>query len=630
PDLPAPPIYAKVNPADAPILTLGVTSNSRPLYAVQNIVDQQLSGKLAQVSGVGLVSLSGGQRPAVRIQANVQALAEKGLSLETLRTAIAAANANGAKGSFDGPTKSWTINANDQLYSAQDYATLVIAYKNGAPVHLSDVANVIEASENSRVSAWMNDKPAIIVDIQRQPGANVIGTVNALMAQLPQLEKALPNDVHVQILADRTVGIRASVADVEFELVLAVLLVVLVIFLFLGSPRATLIASLSVPLSLIGTFCAMYMLGFSLNNLSLMALTIASGFVVDDAIVVIENIARHVEDGMTPFQAALRGSREIGFTIISLTISLVAVLIPLLFMADVVGRLFREFAISLAVTILISAVVSLTLVPMLSARWLRHEHPESANGLVRWSQAAFDRAAHSYAAMLDTVLRHQRLMLLGFLATVVATTALFWLIPKGLFPEQDTGQLQATLVADPNTSFAAMGALQSKVADTILSDPAVASLSSNIGVDGQNPALNVARMAVNLKDKGARDNQSVIMHRLIEEADKVPGAQLYLRPVQDLTIDSEGGATDYHFALQGSDDGEIKRWTQALIDELTTNAPQVRHVGSNTLLSGEAVRVSVNRDSASRLGVSAAAVDAALYDAFGQRIISTIFTSSTQ
>ncbi len=629
-DLPSPPIYAKINPADAPIITLGVSSNSRPLYDVQNLVDQRLSGKLAQVAGVGLVSLSGGQRPAVRIQANVAELSARGLSMETLRSVIGAANANGAKGSFDGPTRSWSINANDQLNSAADYKNLVVAYTHGQPVRLSDVATVINASENVRLGAWMNNKPAIIVDIQRQPGANVIGTVNAIKKALPDLTKALPEDVHVTVLADRTTGIRASVSDVEFELVLAVALVVLVIFLFLGSPRATLIASLSVPLSLIGTFCAMYALGFSLNNLSLMALTIASGFVVDDAIVVIENIARHVEQGMPPFRAALKGSREIGFTILSLTISLVAVLIPLLFMGDVVGRLFREFAITLAVTILISAAVSLTLVPMLSARWLRHERPNETSKLVHVTQAWFAAFAGHYAKALEWVLGHQRLMMLVFGSTMAATALLFIEIPKGLFPEQDTGQLQATLMVDPGTSFARMAEIQTKVGQVLLADVAVASLSANIGVDGQNVALNVGRMAINLKDKGQRDDQRAVMARLINAANTIPGAQLFLRPVQDLTIDSENGANAYHFALQGASDEDVTHWTQALVNELTTNVDQVRHVGSDVLLRGNAVRVTVNRDSAARLGITAGAVDAALYDAFGQRIISTIFTASTQ
>ncbi len=629
-DLPAPPIYAKVNPADAPILTLGITSDSRPLHEVQNLVDQRLAGKLAQVSGVGLVSLSGGQRPAVRIQANITELAARGLSLETLRIAISAANANGAKGSFDGPTRSWSINANDQLNSASDYRNLIISYARGAPVRLSDVASIVDGAENIRVGAWMNDKPAIIVDVQRQPGANVIGTVDRIKASLPDLEKALPNDLRVTLLADRTTGIRASIADVEFELILAVVLVVLAIFLFLGSPRATLIASLSVPLSLVGGFCAMYVLGFSLNNLSLMALTIASGFVVDDAIVVIENIARHVESGMTPLRAALKGSAEIGFTIISLTISLVAVLIPLLFMGDVVGRLFREFAITLAVTILISAVVSLTLVPMLSARWLRQEAAGASPRIVQITQGWFASLARHYMRGLEAVLARQRLTLIVFGGTVLLTALLFVFIPKGLFPEQDTGQLQGTVLADPGTSFSRMAALQQSVAQAMLDDPDVVSLSSNVGVDGQNGALNSGRMTINLAEKDKRKgSQQALMTRLIKRANAVPGAHLYLRPVQDLTIDSEGGATNYQFALQGSDEAEIARWTQTLVDELALQNA-VRHIGSDALARGNAVRVIINRDSASRLGITAAAVDAALYDAFGQRIISTVFTASTQ
>ena len=628
-DLPAPPIYAKVNPADAPVLSLGVTSDTRTLAEVQNLVDQRIANKIAQVSGVGLVSLSGGQRPAVRIQANVQALAARGLSMETLRTAIAAANSNGAKGSFDGATRSWSINSNDQLTSTEEYANVVVAYVAGAPVRLKDVANVVDGSENSRLGAWMNDTPAIIVDVQRQPGANVIATVDAIKATLPQLEDTLPADVRMTLLTDRTLGIRASVHDVQVELLFAVVLVTLAIFLFLGSPQATVIASVSVPLSLVGTLAAMHLMGFSLNNLTLMALTIASGFVVDDAIVVIENIARHVEKGMKPFNAALKGAREIGFTIISLTVSLVAVLIPLLFMGDVVGRLFREFAVSLAVTILISGVVALTFVPMLAARWLRPADEEKMPRFSRWTRERFDRLADRYRTGLDWVLARQTLTLMVFAGTLLLTALLFWMIPKGLFPEQDTGQLQAVISAEQTVSFGRMSALQGQVADAILADPEVESLSSNVGVDGQNPALNQGRMLINLRPKGDRSSQKETIERLRERASRVAGATLYIRPVQDLTIDAEGGPTQYRFSLQGSDQDLTDRWAREITEELA-HVDEVRNIVSDVQNEGHAVTVAINRDVASRLGISAADVDNALYDAFGQRIISTIFTQSTQ
>ena len=629
-DLPAPPIYAKVNPADAPIISLGVTSKTRPLAEVQNLVDQRVANKIAQISGVGLVSLSGGQRPAVRIQANVQALASRGLSMDQLRTAISSANVNGAKGSFDGPTRSWSIDANDQLATADEYRNLIIAYQAGAPVRLLDVANVIDGSENSRIGAWMNRTPAIVLDVQRQPGANVIQTVDTIKATLPELEAALPADVHVTLLTDRTTGIRASVHDVQVELVFAVLLVTLAIFLFLGSPQATVIASISVPLSLIGSFAAMYMMGFSLNNLSLMALTIASGFVVDDAIVVIENIARHLEKGEKPFAAALKGSREIGFTIISLTVSLVAVLIPLLFMGDVVGRLFREFAVTLAVTILISAVVALTLVPMLSARWLKPEGETRHNRVVEITQGWFGKLAERYRIGLDWVLARQTATLLVFAGTLVLTALLFVAIPKGLFPEQDTGQLQAVVKAGQGVSFTRMSQLQEQVADRILQDADVESLSSNIGVDGQNPTLNQGRMLINLKDDSDRSgSQTKLIRRLQESVSHIPGVTLYVRPVQDLTIDAEGGPTAYRFALQGADQAVVEQWAGKLVAELQ-NVRKIRHVVSDVLNDGPAVTVALNRDSAARLGISASAVDSALYNAFGQRIVSTIFTQSTQ
>jgi len=629
-DLPAPPIYAKVNPADAPILSLGVTSPTRTLAEVQNLVDQRVANKMSQISGVGQVSLSGGQRPAVRIQANVQALATRNLSLDQLRSTIAAANVNGAKGSFDGPTRSWSIDANDQLATAGDYQKLIIAYRDNAPVRLSDVANVVDSSENTRLGAWMNRTSAIVVDVQRQPGANVIGTVDAIKAALPGLEAALPADVHVTLLTDRTTGIRASVHDVQVELVLAVVLVTIAIFLFLGSWQATLIASLAVPLSIVGTFAVMHLMGFSLNNLTLMALTIASGFVVDDAIVVTENIARHLEEGKTPLAAALQGSREIGFTIISLTVSLIAVLIPLLFMGDVVGRLFREFAVTLAVTILISAVVALTLVPMLSARWLKAEHDMRTFRVSEWTMEKFDQLSRRYSWALDWVLVRQKLTLLVFAGSLLLTALLFVLIPKGLFPEQDTGQLQAVVVTGQGVSFQRMSALQGKLADAILDDPDVASLSSNVGVDGQNPAMNQGRMLINLRSKGERSSsQAALIRRLQRRAQDIAGVTLYVRPVQDLTIDAEGGPTAYRFALQGADQDEINQWTKKLTGELRS-VSQVRNVVSDMQNQGRAVTVKVNRDVAARLGISTASIDSALYNAFGQRIISTIFTQTTQ
>ncbi|WP_395398129.1 efflux RND transporter permease subunit [Novosphingobium sp. BL-8A] len=628
-DLPAPPIYAKVNPADAPILTLGVTSATRPLGEVQGIVERQFSNKIAQVSGVGLVSMSGGQRPAVRIQANVPALAARGLSLETIRTAIGNANANAAKGSFDGPTKSWTIDANDQLADPASYRNLVIAFANGAPVRLGDVASVIQGTENVRLGAWMNGSPAVVIDVRRQPGANVIGTVDAIKAALPDLEAQLPADVHVTLLTDRTSGIRASVADVRFELILAVLLVTLVIFLFLGSLRATVIASIAVPLSLVGAFAAMYFLGFSINNLTLMALTIASGFVVDDAIVVLENISRHVESGMKPFDAALRGASEIGFTIISLTVSLIAVLIPLLFMGDVVGRLFREFAVTLAVTILLSAVVALTLVPMLSARWLRPPHEEHQHGISRWTQDAFARLSTRYAKLLDRVMARRGLTLLVFAATLVITGLLFWVIPKNLFPEQDTGQIAVTTRAPQDIGFARMAQLQQQIAARILADPSVASLSSAIGVDGQNATLSQGRMLVNLKPLGDREGLSSVVRGLEHAVADVPGMQVYFQPVQDLTIDTSPGVNAYRFSVQGADQDLVAQWGAKLAAALEGDR-HLRNVTSDVLADGRSVVVDINRDTASRLGLSALAIDNALYDAFGQRIVSTIYTQSSQ
>ena len=628
-DLPAPPIYAKVNPADAPIISLGITSKSRPLGEVQGIVERQFSNKIAQVSGVGLVSMSAGQRPAVRIQANVPALAARGLSLETIRSAIGNANANAAKGSFDGPTRSWTIDANDQLADVASYRNLVVAYAGGAPVRLSDVATVVQGTENVRLGSWMNGSPAVVIDVQRQPGANVIGTVDAIKAALPELEAQLPADVHVTLLTDRTAGIRASVSDVQFELVLAVLLVTLVIFLFLGSVRATVVASIAVPLSLVGAFAAMYFLDFSINNLTLMALTIASGFVVDDAIVVLENIARHIEDGMKPFDAALKGASEIGFTIISLTVSLIAVLIPLLFMGDVVGRLFREFAVTLAVTILISAVVALTLVPMLSARWLRPEHEEREYRVTAWTRGQFDRLADRYARSLDWVMARGRMTMVVFASTLVATGLLFMVIPKNLFPEQDTGQIAVTTSAGQDVSYARMAALQQQVAQALLADPAVGSLSSSIGVDGQNATLSQGRMLVNLKGEGQRGDLDTVLGGLEKAVADIPGVRVYFRPVQDLTIDTTTGVNAYRFSVQGADQDLVDQWGAKLATALKADS-HLRNVTTNVLADGRAVVVDINRDTAGRLGLSALTIDNALYDAFGQRIVSTIYTQSSQ
>ncbi|HEY1102107.1 MAG TPA: efflux RND transporter permease subunit, partial [Burkholderiaceae bacterium] len=631
-DLPAPPVYAKVNPADAPVLTLAVTSDTLPLTEVQNIVNTRLALKMSQVSGVGLVSLAGGQRPAVRIQADTQALASYGLGLDTLRTAITAANANGAKGSFDGPSRAYTINANDQLLTAADYQNLVVSYRNGAPVRLSSVAQVVDSAENTRLGAWSGSggrlRPAIIVDVQRQPGANVIATVDAIKARLPELQAGLPPSIQVEVLADRTTGIRASVLHVALELVLAVLLVVLVIFAFLHSLRATVIASIAVPISLIGTCGAMYLLGYSLNNLSLMALTIATGFVVDDAIVMIENIARHIEEGDPPLQAALKGAQEIGFTIISLTVSLIAVLIPLLFMGDVVGRLFREFAVTLAITILISAVVSLTLVPMMSARWLQPESQAPASGFGRWFQKVFDRLIHRYDQSLQWVLARQGITLVVALATLGLTVLLYIVIPKGLFPTQDTGQLIARIETAQSVSYARMAELQQAAARAILEDPEVANLSSFIGVDGaNNTMLHTGRMLINLK--ADRGNQQDTMERLRERVRAVAGVAIYLQPTQDLTIDAETGPTQYRVSIEGADNATVTTWATKLANRLQGVA-QVRNIASDAGATGVAAFVNIDRDTAARLSISAASIDDALYSAFGQRIVSTIFTETNQ
>jgi multidrug efflux pump len=627
-DLPAPPVYAKINPADAPVLTIAVTSKTLPLTQVQSLVDTRLAQKISQISGVGLVTLAGGQKPAMRIRADTQALSSYGLSLAQLRTAIDDANANSAKGSFDGPNRSYQINANDQLETVADYENLIVTYQNGAPVRLKDVAQVVEGAENTRLGALANTTPAIILNVQRQPGANVIATVDAIQKQLPELLRQLPAGLQTQVLADRTTGIRASVHDVEFELVLAVALVVLVIFFFLHSARATLVAGLAVPISLMGTFGVMYLLYYSLDNLSLMALTIATGFVVDDAIVMIENIQRHIEDGIPPFEAALKGAGEIGFTIISLTVSLIAVLIPLLFMGDIVGRLFREFAVTLAVTILISAVVSLTLTPMLSARWLKRPQDEKPSRIAARSAAAFTWVERRYEGALDFVLARRLATLLVAIGTLVLTVLLYLVIPKGLFPTQDTGQLQARIVATASISYDRMAEMQKRAAETVLEDRDVQSLSSFVGVDGSNNAsLNAGTMLVNLKD--GHSSQTRIMRRLKQAVDRIPGLTLYLQPTQDLTIDAESGPTQYRLSVEGSNtadvNAEAKRIAQAL-----QSVSKVRNVTTDAGAEGSSANIAIDRDAAARLNITASSVDDTLYSAFGQRIVSTIFTETTQ
>ncbi|MFG1462405.1 MdtB/MuxB family multidrug efflux RND transporter permease subunit [Xanthobacter sp. DSM 24535] len=625
-DLPAPPIYAKVNPADAPILTLAVTSKTLAPTELQDLADTRVAQKLSQVAGVGLVTLSGGQRPAVRIRANIAALSAYGLNIDDLRTSIANANVNTPKGSFDGPMRAYSVNANDQIRDPAVYSDLVIAYRKGAPVRLSQVAEVIAGAENDKLAAWMNTTPAIILNIQRQPGANVIAVVDDIKALLPELTANLPSSVDVAVLTDRTTTIRASVRDVELELVLALVLVVLVIFVFLRNIPATVIPSLSVPLSIVGTFAVMYLAGFSLNNLSLMALTIATGFVVDDAIVMIENIARYIEMGMKPFDAALKGSAQIGFTIVSLTVSLIAVLIPLLFMADVVGRLFREFAITLAVTILISAVVSLTLVPMLCARLLKARPLDAGPRKRTW----FDSVISTYGTMLRVVLRHQVLTLLVAVATLALTVALYVAIPKGFFPVQDTGLISGVSEGPQSISYAGMAERQQALAAAILKDPDVSALSSFIGADGTNATLNTGRFLIELKPKGERtSNVSAVIRRITAAVAGISGVSLYLQPVQDLTIDATSGRGQYTFVLQDTDPAELSLWVPRLLDRLS-RSPELADVTSNLQDRGLAVDITVDRDTAARFGITMATVDNALYDSFGQRIISTIFTQTSQ
>jgi multidrug efflux pump len=630
-DLPTPPIYSKVNPADTPILTLAVTSRTLPLPKVQDLIDTRLAQKISQLSGVGLVSLSGGQRPAVRMQLNPRAVAALGMNLDDIRTAITNANVNQAKGSFDGPTRASTIDANDQLKSADEYRNLIIGYKNKAPIRVSDVADVVDGAENIRLGAWANQSAAVIVNIQRQPGANVIAVVDSIKKLLPTLQASLPGAIDVQILTDRTTTIRASVDDVKFELLLSIALVVMVIFVFLRNVPATIIPSVAVPLSLVGTFGIMYLAGFSINNLTLMALTIATGFVVDDAIVMIENISRYIEEGMAPLQAALKGAQQIGFTIISLTFSLIAVLIPLLFMGDVVGRLFHEFAVTLAVAILISAVVSLTLTPMMCARLLHHVPDAQQGWFYHKSGAFFDKIIARYGVALEWVLNRQRATLVVALGTLGLTVLLYIYIPKGFFPVQDTGVIQGISEATQSVSYAAMAERQQALARVVLADPAVDSLSSFIGVDGINATLNSGRMLINLKPHAERDlTASEVIRRLQPQlARQVPGITLYMQPVQDLTIEDSVSRTQYQFTLEDANADELSTWVPKLIERLR-QLPQLADVASNAQDQGLQAYVDIDRDAASRMGITTAAIDNALYNAFGQRLISTIYTQSNQ
>ena len=628
-DLPAPPIYNKVNPADTPILTLAITSPTLQLTRVEDLVDTRLAQKISQIPGVGLVSISGGQRPAVRIIANPRALAAKSLSLDDVRVAIGNANINSAKGSFDGPYQSSTIDANDQIKSAEGYQDLIITYNNGAPVRVSDVAKVISAPENVRLGAWANKQPAIILNIQRQPGANVIQVVDQIKKLLPQLSASLPQALEVKILTDRTSTIRASVNDVQIELLFSILLVVLVIYVFLRSVPATVIPSVAVPLSLMGTFGIMSLAGFSLNNLSLMALTIATGFVVDDAIVMIENISRYIEEGDRPLDAALKGSKQIGFTIISLTISLIAVLIPLLFMGDVVGRLFREFAVTLAVAIIISAIVSLTLTPMMCALLLHHIPEDQQSRFYHWSGALFDKLIHKYSIALNWVLDRQKTTLGVAGLTLGLTIVLYIFIPKGFFPSQDTGMIQGISEAPQSISYQAMASRQQALTDIVLKDPDVESLSSFIGVDGTNATLNNGRMLINLKAHDQRDDIKTVLSRLQEKVDQLSDIKLYLQPVQDLTIEDRVSRTQYQFTLEDANADELSEWTPKIIQKLNS-LPELSEVASDLQNKGLQSYIDIDRDIAARLGVTIASIDNALYNAYGQRLISTIFTQTNQ
>ncbi|WP_426785436.1 efflux RND transporter permease subunit [Rahnella variigena] len=629
-DLPNPPTYKKVNPADAAVLTLAATSESLPLTKVQDLVNTRVALKLSQISGVGMVTLAGGHQPAVRVQVDPRKLAAHNLSLETINTLIGNSNVNGSKGGFDGPHHSITIDANDQLRTAAEYGNLIVNYENGAALRLRDVATLSEAPENQYLSAWANKQPAIIISVQRQPGANVIQVVDAIKAQLPKLQEALPESVKISVISDRTQTIRASISDVQFELLLSVALVVMVTFLFLRNVAATLIPSVAVPLSLVGTFGVMYLCGFSLNNLSLMALTIATGFVIDDAIVVVENISRRLEEGETPMQAALKGSQQIGFTIISLTFSLIAVLIPLLFMGDVVGRLFREFAITLAVSILVSMVVSLTLTPMLCAYLLRHTPEEKQSKFYRKGGEFFDKMIAGYDRMLIVVLNHQKLTLLVAAATLVFTGLLYVIVPKGFFPSQDTGMIQGITQASQDVSFSEMGRRQQLLTAAILKDPDVESVSSTIGVDGNNTSLNSGRLQISLKSFDERSERApAIIARLQQETANVPGIELYMQASQDFTVDDQVTPSQYQFTLDDSDSENLVEWTPKLIEKLSTQ-PEFSEVVSNLQNQGQIAYVELDRDAAARYGITASDVDTALYNAFGQRLVSTIFTQANQ
>jgi len=629
-NLPNPPIYSKINPADAPILTLALTSKTLPLSKVEDFADTRLAQKISQLPGVGLVSISGGQKPAVRIQANPAALAANGLTLGDVRSAVAASNVNQAKGSFDGLRQAYAIGANDQLLTSDDYKPLIVAYKNGAPVTLSEVALVSDDVENSRLAAWKNTTPAVILNIQRQPGANIIAVVDRVKALMPQLRASLPAAVELTILTDRTVTIRASVEDVEFELMLTIALVVMVIFLFLRTLAATIIPSVAVPLSLVGTFGVMYLLGYSLNNLTLMALTISTGFVVDDAIVMIENIMRYIEEGESPLQAALKGSAQIGFTILSLTVSLIAVLIPLLFMGDIVGRLFREFAVTLSVTILVSAVVSLTLTPMMCAKLLKHTPPEEQGRFYQSSERVFQRIITFYGRTLSWVLKHQTGTLIVAVATLACTVLLYLVVPKGFFPVQDTGVILGISEAPQTVSFAAMAERQQTLTTEILKDPAVESLSSFIGIDGVNTTLNSGRIQINLKPLDERGlSASEVIHRLRPQLAKIEGIRLYLQPIQDLTVEDRVSRTQYQYTLEDADGKELAEWVPRFVDRLSA-IPELRDVASDQQNAGLQVRLTLDRTTASRLGITPQMLDDALYDAFGQRQVSTMFTQLNQ
>src|SRR5580658_7547061 len=629
-NLPVPPIYSKTNPADAPILTLAITSSTVPLPKVEELAETRIAQRISQLQGVGLVSISGGQRPAVRVQANPTALASYGLSLEALRTALASANVNQAKGSFDGPDQAWTINDNDQLQAGAQYGPIILAYRSGAPVRISDVATVIDGAENTKLAAWVNTDRAIVLNIQRQPGTNIISVVETVETLLPQIEASLPQGIHVEIITDRTTTIRASVKDFEFELMLTIALVVMVIFLFLRSLSATVIPGIAVPLSLVGTFGVMYMLGYSLDSLSLGALTISTGFVVDDAIVMIENISRYLEMGDSPMQAALKGSEENKFTIVSLTVPLIAVLIPLLFMADIVGRLFREFAVTLAVTIIFSAFVSLTLTPMMAARILKHKPEHEQGRFYRWSEWCFVKTIEQYGKMVRVVLRHQPMTLLVAVGTLALTTYLYIVVPKGFFPVQDTGVILGISQAPETISFIAMGNKQQELARVILQDPAVENLTSFIGADGQNTTMNSGRIQITLKSLEERKISAIeVIRRLQQSLTQVSGISLYMQPVQDLTVEDRISRTQYQYALDAPDKSTLDLWIPRLVDKLK-QIPELRDVASDQQNNGLGLEVVIDRDTAGRLGITPQNVDDALYDAFGQRQVSTIYTQSNQ